>query len=772
MGRVGACRSAALSVFFAFLFFAAFTLFKFDVLKTDLFRVFLGASSKDYINIQWLIAWDLRHLLHGFHGYGSPPFYTPLTGALGFGDHIIGQSALLIPPYLLTHNTVFCYNVLFLSTFVLTGVAAYALFWQLTRNPIASLAMAVAFDFCGFRYSILSHTYVLCLYPMILFFVFAEKYISSRRAAFFVLAYACLIWQILSGMNMGLFCFYIAPLFFGYHAWVDPTLRNKKMAVGILIGHSLATAAFVAMAWPNLFILRTQHVTFRWGDVVRHSANWGNFLSVPNTSEFAMPWMNRFYAQTDTLRAFPGFAVLILFFMALRYGASRAEAKPARRRFPLSSLLLCGALATGAAGVIVFFDPHFDAMNIERKIGLSDVSLLLALSAVALNQRWRARIRTLWTCLPGASRFYALLALVCALFSFAFFFHFLYWFAPGFNGVRVPLRLLEFFQLGLCAIGAHGLDALMRSRTPPMRRAAFALALLALFTFENTNSALPSERAPAMPESYTWLSTRADVSGIIDLPFPASVDEVSRNADYVFWNTFYWLPTVAGYSSIVPRYYHWLMAALKDRTLAPASYFNALRVSHLVCHWDRMNAQQTEALRRALADQNFSLVFSSSASSVYAVPAAPKALASAQARELPAGTRVSASVHEDRIRDAVDGNIRSAWKTGRSQKAGDWIALEFPQTETTSGAVMRLGQNFMDYPRGVKIEAKTDGAWVELSAAHLTFPSGEDFASIVTSPLDPTITLRWPSITCSALRFTLTRDARDNHWSIAELQLL
>ena len=234
------------------LFFVAFTIFKFDVVKFDLFHSFLGALSTDYINTQWFISWDLQHLLHGFGGYWSPPFYTPFPTTLGFGDHVLGQTALLIIPYLVTGSTIFCYNFLFLLTFVLTGVAAYCLFYGLTQNKISALTMSVAFDFCHFRYSIIEHMYVLTIYPMLFFLVFAHKFVLKKKPVHLVLAYVCLLWQILSGMNMGLFCFYIGFLFFAYFMWCDASLRNKQTIAGVLLGHSIVAVAFVWMAVPNV----------------------------------------------------------------------------------------------------------------------------------------------------------------------------------------------------------------------------------------------------------------------------------------------------------------------------------------------------------------------------------------------------------------------------------------------------------------------------------------------------------------------------------------
>ena len=109
-------------------------------------------------------------------------------------------------------------------------------------------------------------------------------------------------------------------------------------------------------------------------------------------------------------------------------------------------------------------------------------------------------MRSLWSTLsriPVDTRFYVLLTVFSFLFSFSFFYKGLYLLVPGFNSVRVPLRLLEFFQLGLCAIAGHGLVFLLRRPTNGFKKAISLSALFVLFTVENVNSKIPSRHRAA-----------------------------------------------------------------------------------------------------------------------------------------------------------------------------------------------------------------------------------------------------------------------------------
>ena len=157
------------------------------------------------------------------------------------------------------------------------------------------------------------------------------------------------------------------------------------------------------------------------------------------------------------------------------------------------------------------------------------------------------------------------------------------------------------------------------------------------------------------------------------------------------------------------------MLSLKNEPLPPLDYLRALKVSHIVCHWDKMSAADAARLSAALDRSSAPCVFPSAVAAVYSVPASLFPSTSEQVKPLPSDVRLSASLHENHLGDAMDGDRKSAWKTGRPQHAGDWMKIDFPKPQTTGGVVMWLGANFMDYPRKLRVEGKQNGAWVVLS---------------------------------------------------------
>ena len=75
------------------------------------------------------------------------------------------------PIYALTHNPILCYNLLFLSTFALSGFGMFLLGRELTGSDAAGFVAGLAFAFAPYRMSNIPHLQVLssAWMPFVLF---------------------------------------------------------------------------------------------------------------------------------------------------------------------------------------------------------------------------------------------------------------------------------------------------------------------------------------------------------------------------------------------------------------------------------------------------------------------------------------------------------------------------------------------------------------------------------------------------------------------------
>jgi len=85
----------------------------------------------------WILAWDATHL---GRGWWNANIFHPHPLALAYSEHLLPQAIQILPVYALTKNPILCYNLLFLSTFVLSGLGMFLLARELA--PIARCAGA------------------------------------------------------------------------------------------------------------------------------------------------------------------------------------------------------------------------------------------------------------------------------------------------------------------------------------------------------------------------------------------------------------------------------------------------------------------------------------------------------------------------------------------------------------------------------------------------------------------------------------------------------
>ena len=84
----------------------------------------------------WILAWgaeQVPRLLTGaisLQDYWNANIFHPEPLALSFSEHLFGQVLQILPVYHLTGNTILCYNLLFLTSFSLSGLGCFS--WSAT----------------------------------------------------------------------------------------------------------------------------------------------------------------------------------------------------------------------------------------------------------------------------------------------------------------------------------------------------------------------------------------------------------------------------------------------------------------------------------------------------------------------------------------------------------------------------------------------------------------------------------------------------------------
>ena len=198
----------------------------------------------DPLFTSWALAWDATHL---GRGWWNANIFAPHPLSLAYSEHFLPQALQVVPFYVATKNPILCYNLVFLSTFVLSGLGLFLLGRELTGSGAAGAVAGLAYAFAPYRIASIPHLQVLssAWMPLVLFGL--RRHFATGRVR--PLAGAAAAW-IVQNLSCG---YYL--LFF--------TLDLLLSAMAILLeGEDMGLL-------PGLFVQRILYRQLLWVALVR-----------------------------------------------------------------------------------------------------------------------------------------------------------------------------------------------------------------------------------------------------------------------------------------------------------------------------------------------------------------------------------------------------------------------------------------------------------------------------------------------------------------------
>ena len=578
----------------------------------------------------WILAWDADHLLRALGGqpsalgeYWNANIYYPHPLALAYSDHLTAQAIQILPAYAIGKNPLLCYNLLLLSTFVLSGLGMFLFTRELTANRGAAFVAGLAFAFAPYRVGSLPHVQVLSSAWMPFTLLGFRRFFETRRIA--PLAGASAAWWA-QNLSCAYYLIFFSPIVALYVAW-ELTTRRLWGDARTLARVAAAAAAVVLATTP--FVL--PYVTVRqMGFVPRSLAETDHFAADVYAYLTADPklwvWGRVLQAWPRAENAlFPGLTIVVLAAIAVvvAWREARTTVGPGVRLKPDATGDATGGrihradrwlgwalVASTVVLVAILFGwtlrlPVLKITSLERVLFLVAA---LGLVRLAISPRTRSRARA-WTSTPVGVL--TLLTLFAVVMSFGPHIHArgkliedknlygaFYYFVPGFDGLRVPARFGMIVAFGLAALAAYGARDVSRLRHG--RR--WLVAAGALIVIEST--AIPlglngnstdyrqSGLAPlpdhvttgaATPAVYRFVAQLPPSAALAELPF----GEVAFEVRYMFYSAAHWRPLANGYSGGAPDDYGLLAETLKDLLRRPEPAWTALiasGVTHVIVH--------------------------------------------------------------------------------------------------------------------------------------------------------------------------------------------
>jgi hypothetical protein len=597
----------------------------------------------DSVLNSWILQWATGHAMRflggdlgAFSGYFNANIFYPEPLTLAYSEHLTAQMIQVLPVYALTGNIVLCHNLLFLSTFVLSGLGTYLLVRELTGSSAAGFVAGLFYAFAPYRIGQFSHVQVLSSQWMPFALYLFRRYFATRSLGALAGASAALVAQ---NWSCGYYLLYFSPFAAAYviyelverGAW-----RGWRVWIELAGAAVLVFAATIPLLLPYLALRARGFGPRPFGEVLQYSADVYSYLTAHGAQRV---WgeVARAFPKLEG-DAFPALVPVLLALIGLAahavrvWRASRVEprlqhdASGARWRRPIVVAAFVLLVSQLAAAVIILFTGGFDWQVAGTVFRVQNLARALRTAAMAgavllvLSPRARAFVRGV----PRSAVLFSLVALVSAfllslgpiIFSKGVRvagdgpYWWLYLNVPGYDGLRVPARLVMIFALFLAVLGGYGcasvegwIERASRRSTPAAPRSwwprAAVLVIGVIFLVEATSAPVqvngiwttPGLAPPParlligneVPNVYRAVDSLPTDAVLIEFPF----GDDQYDMRYMVASASHWRPLVNGYSGGAPASYYVNRAALTKVLARPDRSWNVLWASgatHAIVH--------------------------------------------------------------------------------------------------------------------------------------------------------------------------------------------
>ncbi|RPH62737.1 MAG: hypothetical protein EHM89_05125 [Acidobacteria bacterium] len=576
----------------------------------------------DSLMVCWILGWDADHVLRflsgdwsAFRGFWTANIFghEPLT--LAYGEHLIALALPIVPIYALTKNLILCYNLLFLASFVLSGLGMYLFVRDVTGSMRGAFIAGLIFAFALFRIGHYSHLQLLSSQWMPFVLLGFHRYFEHRHLLSLVGAAVALVAQ---NLSCGYYLLYFSPFVVAYVLFEigrRDLWRDRRMWIALSVAVLGVSAITVPFLLPYLELRRLGSPARPIWEVIRFSADVYSYATAHSFHPLYAERIRVFPKPEGDL--FPGLVPLLLaglaLFVHLRTLAAnslRLPRAPSTWGVQLAILAFC---VGSALIVIVLLTGGFSTILGDDRLQVRRISRPLAVALLGLGfWAWRSpRVRSFLRGAPRSTTVFLVVALAgCFLLSLGPLPHvmgkpladqgpyrLLYDHVPGFDGVRAPARFGMLFALFLAVLASFGVRVIeQRVRrasliTIPLAFLFFyeatAAPILMNVTSDATGLARPPGRMVPGPETlgiYRAVNELPNEVVVAEFPF----GDPSYELRYMYYSTTHWRRLLNGYSGSFPDSHikaREVLGALPNRRHEEAwALLTSERVTHAVVH--------------------------------------------------------------------------------------------------------------------------------------------------------------------------------------------
>jgi hypothetical protein len=636
----------------------------------------------------WILWWSTERLPLTGAWWNAPMFY-PTASVMAFSEVLIGLLPITAPVQWVSGNPLLAYNVAFLLSFPLCGLAAYALAFELTARRDASLIAGLAFAFAPYRMGQLSHLQMLSYYWAPCVLLGLHRYLRTREKRWLVVFAASWLFQALSN---GYAMFHVSVLVLMWIAWFA---RSRRDVAAIL----LAWVCALPILLPVLLKYGSVHAAFHFerdiNEIKRFGLDLGDFLSA---SPESVLWGDLLWTARLETAAFPGAAMVAI----LAAGCLAAWHAP--RAVPLATmdrgiLIATSMVAASVALSVLTIGPWrigpLTVTDFHKPFSIAVAARLLAfIRGPWLRAAWNRRSTAVFYGVAMVLMYILALGPEPRVLGRPFLYEPPYsWLMhlPGFAALRVPARFAMVAVLCQSALLAFLLARWSLGSRRTLVCAAVGAALVA-----DGWARLPvvpaPEQGPAHPDA---------VSAVLELP--PGTPEVDFPAIYHSMRS--GVPTVNGFSGYAPPHYLPLGSAIRAGEFAALREIAPGRTLAVVVNRSRADAPPVEEWLARQPDVQLGPSREPWATYLITPPITP---VRPSGPEVPISEITMNQWTEDSGR-ARDGRLDTAWHGGSNQIGNEEVIVDLGTRRSVGRVVFEMGAFALGFPRELTVEAETAG---------------------------------------------------------------
>ena len=214
----------------------------------------LAGDWGDAVFTTWVMTWVSQHLFAVLHGdlgawnaMWSAPIFAPDANTLTYSEHFIGQTLQALPIFAATYQPLLAFNVLWIATFALAGVAAHRLAHAWSGSHLAGVVAGVTCMFTDFRLAFsISHLHTLSVHWWLFGLWGLDRFAATSSGWALAGATLSLTLLHLSSNYLMAYCAPFTGAFAVWTLWRHGRLRD----LGAWIGAAGAGATSIVLVLP------------------------------------------------------------------------------------------------------------------------------------------------------------------------------------------------------------------------------------------------------------------------------------------------------------------------------------------------------------------------------------------------------------------------------------------------------------------------------------------------------------------------------------------